>query len=98
VKTQQQSIFSLDQLNYLPDNEEIELLMTYSNIKWWDQTYPKVARNAVANMFAHISLENKEFSHQYISTLINLHLTEDSRYIRQVERILLRIVQVKDKF
>lgn len=91
MKTQQQSIFSLDQLNYLPDNEEIELMMTYTNIKWWDQYYPKVARNAVANMFSHISLENKEFSHQYISTLINIYLNEDSRYIRQLERPLLRI-------
>lgn len=93
-----QSIFSLDSLNYIPDKEEIELLQSQNNRKWWSPDHSKLVRNSVALMFAHISTDNREFSVDYINTLIALVSQEQSLIVRNYERPLLRVVQVGDKF
>jgi hypothetical protein len=49
-------------------------------------------------MFAHISTDNREFSVDYINTLIALVSQEQSLIVRNYERPLLRVVQVGDKF
>lgn len=56
------SVFSLDNLNHIPDKEEIELLQSHKNYRWWYSNSSKLARNSIALMFAHISTENKEFT------------------------------------
>ena len=56
------SIFSLDSLNYVPDKEEIELLQSHKNMRWWTLVQSKLTRNSIALMFAHISTDNKEFT------------------------------------
>jgi len=49
-------------------------------------------------MFAHISTDNREFSVDYINTLLALVSQEQSLIVRNYERPLLRVVQVGDKF
>ena len=91
------SIFALGNLNFIPLKEEIELMQTYKNIKWWNRDLCKLAKNSVSLMFAHMATDNKEFSHDYISHLMQLISQENSICIRHFERPLLRIVQVNDK-
>lgn len=66
------SVFSLGNQNFVPRREEIELLQTHQNIKWWLRDDGKVARNAIAVMFAHVASNNAEFSQEYIRTLVHL--------------------------
>lgn len=49
-------------------------------------------------MFAHICTDNREFSADYVNTLINLISQEQSIHVRNYERPLLRVVQVADKY
>jgi hypothetical protein len=91
------SIFSLGNLNFVPRREEIELLQTHQNIKWWVRDHSKLARNSIAIMFAHVASNNAEFSQDYIRILIQLISQEQSTSIRQYERPLLRLVQLNDK-
>lgn len=58
--TDQKSIFALDELYFVPSKEEIELLQSFSNVKWWNRDFSKLARNAVAVMFAHLAVNNRE--------------------------------------
>ena len=48
-------------------------------------------------MFAHLSSDNKEFSYDYISSLIYIANVESSINMRNFERPMLRLVQVIDK-
>jgi hypothetical protein len=91
------SLFALDNLNFVPKKEEMELLQSHKNIKWWYVDYSKLMRNSIAIMFAHISYQNWEFSSEYISNLITMVAQENSIYVRNLERALLRIAQVQDK-
>jgi len=59
-------------LNFVPGKEEMELLLSHKNIKWWANDLSKLARNAIAIMFAHISFENREFSQEYITYIIEM--------------------------
>jgi len=55
--------YSNDTLNFIPDPDEISLLVTnHAHDFWWQSAGMKVARNAIASMFVLISYENKEFS------------------------------------
>lgn len=92
------TVFALDCLHHVPDKEEIELLQSHKNIRWWHAGSPKLARNSIALMFAHISTDNKEFTQDYIQSLINMVSQESSIFVRNFERPLLRVVQVNDKF
>ena len=91
-------VFALDCLHHVPDKEEIELLQSHKNLRWWQPGSSKLARNSIALMFAHISTDNKEFTQEYIHHLINKVSQEASIYVRNFERPLLRVVQVNDKF
>lgn len=64
------SQFSNDNLNFKLDDDEIGMIINHEKDQFWDLCDQKIVRNAVADMFAHISFENKDFSLQYIQTLI----------------------------
>jgi hypothetical protein len=76
VKAGSTSGFQLDALNYVPDKEEIELLQSHINLKWWNVNFNKVSRNAIAIMFAHICANNKEYTEEYLSTLTRIFSVE----------------------
>lgn len=73
------------------------MLQSHQNVKWWTTSHSKLTRNSVALMFAHISTDNREFTADYISHLMDMVANSETIYIRHCERPLLRIVQVGDK-
>jgi hypothetical protein len=73
IKGISKSPFADDDLNYMPDQDEFQMLLNHQNDLWWSNCVSKVPRNYVALMFAHISFENKEFSLQYMGTLLNYY-------------------------
>lgn len=62
VKTQTPNPFANDNLNFALDGLEMDLIINHEHEQWWNYCMHKVSRNAIAEMFAHISFENKEFS------------------------------------
>jgi hypothetical protein len=89
--------FALDTLDHVPDKEEIELLHSYNNYKWWSSSHSKLTRNSIASMFAHIATDNREFSLAYTACLMDLIDQAESIHMRQYERPLLRMVQIRDR-
>lgn len=55
-----------DLINFQLDPDEINMLVAHDYQLMWDLCEHKVVRNAVADMYAHLSFENKEFSIQFI--------------------------------
>jgi hypothetical protein len=45
------------------------MITNHDNLAWWFHCDKKVTRNAVANMYAHMSFQNKEFSLMLLSNL-----------------------------
>jgi len=72
---------------------ELDILINQaSNRIWWSSAsteYPFV-RNAVAEMFAHICYENKDFSQKYIKDIFKLINASDFMVVKKCERPLLR--------
>ena len=56
----------------------------------------KVSRNAIAEMFAHISFENKEFSLQVLNTILNGMSKATFDYMKVYERPLVKMLMIKD--
>lgn len=48
VKIQSKNPFALDDLNFVLEQEEIQMLINHSHEQWWLNCDTKVARNAVA--------------------------------------------------
>ena len=84
--------FALDQLDHVPDKEEIELLHSYNNYKWWSYSHSKLTRNSIATMFAHIGTDNREFSTSYLNAVLEYVEAAEAIYIRNFERPLLRLI------
>lgn len=56
----------------------------------------KLTRNAIADMFAHISFDNKEISLQLLNTILeNMSVESFDRY-KLYERALVKMVMIKD--
>jgi hypothetical protein len=62
VKVSTPNPFAIDNLNFILDSDEMGMLINHEHDAWWNNCSQKVSRNAIAEMFAHISYENKEFS------------------------------------
>ena len=62
VKSENKSPLSNDELNFVLEQDEMTMLIEHENENWWQNCQNKLPRNAIANMYAHISFENKEFS------------------------------------
>jgi hypothetical protein len=71
VKSENKSPLANDDLNYMLEQEEMTMLIEHDHENWWLNCQNKLPRNAVANMYAHIAFENKEFSLMYLSGLLN---------------------------
>jgi hypothetical protein len=59
--------------------------------------YPFV-RNAVADMFAHICFENKDFSQKYIKDIFKVINAQDFIIVKKNERPLLKCLQLEDQY
>ena len=90
-ETDQESSFALDQLCFVPSKEEIELLQSFTNQRWWQREFCNLARNAVAVMFAHLSVNNREYSMDYINALVARLSAESTSDFKLFERSLLRL-------
>jgi len=62
VKTPNPNPLANDNLNLVLDNDELGMIIRHDDEHWWNNCNYKVTRNAVSDMFAHISFDNKEFS------------------------------------
>lgn len=74
------------------------LINQASNRVWWNSSsteYPWV-RNAIADMFAHICFDNKDFSQKYIKDIFRMINGSDFLVVRKTERPLLRCMQIAD--
>jgi hypothetical protein len=85
---------ALDSLAYVPDKEEIELLHSQNNPKWWSYNHSKLTRNSISVMFAHIATDNREFTFAYLAHLIDMIEASETIYIHLFERPLLRLIQI----
>lgn len=68
------------------------MLINHSHENWWQNCDMKIARNAIALMFAHISYENKEFSMPYLTTLLSNIQKATFDKLKYFERPLLKMV------
>lgn len=76
------------------------LINQASNRIWWSSAstdFPFV-RNAIADMFAHICFENKDFSQKYIKDLFKMINTSDFMVVKKCERPLLRCLLIEDQY
>lgn len=53
-----------------------------------------MVRNAVANMFAYVSMDNKEFSHVYIQEIFKVMSVSNFMVVKKYERPLLVLVRL----
>ena len=56
----------------------------------------RFSRNAVADMFAHISFDNKEFSLQILNTIMDGLSKVSFENMKVYERALVKLVLIKD--
>jgi len=62
VRSSTMNPHAIDSLNFILDPDEIVMINSYKNEQWWYYSQFKVSRNAIADMLAHISYDNKEIS------------------------------------
>jgi len=78
---------------------ELEILINQAqNRIWWSSSatdFPFV-RNAVADMFAHICFENRDFSQKYIKDIFKMINSSDFMVVKKSERPLLRCLNISD--
>ena len=83
------------------DKDELDLLINYiANRVWWRssaQELPMV-RNAVADMFAYIATDNREFSHVQIQEIFKVLAVSNFMVVKRYERPLLILVRINDPF
>ena len=66
VKDEAVNPLANDKLNFSLDADEINLIVNYDSPLIWKQCDRKVTRNAISQMYAHMSFNNKNFSLQFI--------------------------------
>jgi hypothetical protein len=91
VKQQEKNPYSNDDINYVPDNDELTMIINHSDPKWWDNCVSKVSRNAIAQMYGHMSFESKDFSLSYLNTLFNLYNKATFDTVKCYERPMLKL-------
>src|SRR3569833_371365 len=74
------------------------MMINHQHPQWWENCDAKVSRNAVANMYAHVSFENKAFSSQYIASLLNYYQKAEFDRVRYFERPMIRVLQLQDSY
>lgn len=85
-----------DLINFQLDPDEINMLVAHDYQLMWDLCEHKVVRNAVADMYAHLSFENKEFSMQFIQTCLNGLVKRSWDSMKLYERSLIKMLLLKD--
>ena len=90
--------FANDNLRFKLEEDEIGMLINHKSPLVWEECKVKLVRNAIAEMFAHISFENKEFSLQFIQTLIEGLQNSTFDQMKTYERPLLKMLLIKDQY
>ena len=70
VKDSSPSPLQNDDLNFVLDQNELSMIISYENPLLWNHCDHKVTRNAVADMYTHIAFEDKDFSDRFLSTIL----------------------------
>jgi hypothetical protein len=78
------------------DNDEIGMIINHEHECWWINSNTKIARNAVSDMYAYISYENKEFSLQILNTLLSGLQRTTFDLMKIYERPLVKMLLIKD--
>jgi hypothetical protein len=87
-----------DKLNFSLDNDELVMIINHESPMIWSFCDKKVTRNAVANMYAHMSYKNKNFSLSIISTLlVGLQKSFFDQY-KFYECALIKQLMIKDEY
>lgn len=74
------------------------MIINHESQMIWAFCDKKVTRNAVASMYAHMSYSNKNFSLQFISTvLLGLQKSFFNEY-KYYERALIKQLMIKDEY
>lgn len=87
-----------DELRFKLPEDEIGMLINHQSPLLWEQCSTKVVRNAVADMLAHISFENKEFSLQVLQTLLTGIQGSTFDQMKTYERPLIKMLLIKDSY
>lgn len=98
VKDSAPSTLANDSLNFMLDDDELAMIINHENPKLWDQCESKLTRNAVADMYAHISFDNREFSNQFLTTLFNGLQKVTFNQMKVYERPLIQLLMVNDQY
>ena len=72
------------------------MITNHDNSAWWHYSDKKITRNAVADMYAHMSFQNNEFSLMLLSNLnigLQKSFFEEMKYY---ERALIKQLLIKD--
>lgn len=70
VKNQAVNPLANDKLGFILDDDELSMLINYESPFIWKFCDRKLTRNSVAQMYAHMAFNNKNFSLQLLSYLL----------------------------
>lgn len=96
MKSQALNPYALDQLNFTLDNDELTMIINHKHDQWWNYSSNRVSRNAIAEMLAHISFDNKEFSLLVLGTIFDGLSKVTFENMKLFERALVRMLMIKD--
>lgn len=90
-----------ERLGHNLDKDELDLLINYiANRVWWRspaQDFP-IVRNCIADMFAYVATNNREFSHVYVQEIFKALSVSNFMTVKKFERPLLVLVKIPDAY
>jgi hypothetical protein len=90
--------YALDSLNFILDPDELVMISNHKHDQWWNNSTNKLARNSIADMFAHISFDNKEISFQILTTILEGLSRLTFADFKIYERALVKQLTIKDQY
>lgn len=72
------------------------MIINHEHDQWWNNSHYKLSRNAVSDMYAYISYDNKEFSLQILNTLLLGLSKAPFDQMKVYERPLVKMLLIKD--
>jgi hypothetical protein len=87
-----------DKLNFSLDDNEVSMIINHENPMIWVFCDKKVTRNAVAQMYAHMSFNSKSFSLQFMTTLLIGLQKSFFEEMKIYEKPLIAQLMIKDDY
>ncbi len=87
-----------DNLKYNLDDDEVSMIINFESPLIWSLCDRKVTRNAVADMYAHMSFANKQFSLRIIQTILNGMQKASFEEMKNYERALIKMLMINDEY